>query len=409
MGVPHTIRAIKDDEFDEAHDLVAEAFNEALDAQHRDRMRRRYEFGRSLAAFDADRMIGLTGAYSLRMTVPGGVRPVAGVTAVVVLPTHRRRGVLRTLMTRQLADIHEGGESVAALVASESAIYGRFGYGCASRQAAVTIRRGEGGFRDETPGDPGLRMRLGALQDLRTEMAVVYDAQVGTRPGMWARDGGWWDGRLVVDSGGGGGPLRCLVAESGGEPRGYALFQVTSAWSDFGIPDGQLRVREIIATDPAAYAALWRYLLDRDLVATVTSSNRPPDDPLLYLLSDPRRARVQVGDGLWVRLVDVGAALAQRAYARPVDLVIGVDDETCPWNARRWRLSGDLGGATCEPTRAPADVALAARELAALYLGGEGLAAPAAAGLVRELRPDASRTLSTAMSWDPKPWCPMGF
>jgi predicted acetyltransferase len=178
-----------------------------------------------------------------------------------------------------------------------------------------------------------------------------------------------------------------VLAEDDSGPRGYAVFTSTERWhEDAGLPQGVLEVSEAIAADPAATAALWDNLLSRDLVSEFRARMRPVDDPLLYLLADPRRVRSLVSDGLWVRLVDVGSALALRHYACPVDVVIEVADELSPQNAGRWRLAAESGGApagcraTCERTTAPADVVLPVWAVGAAYLGGTRLSAMAKAG-----------------------------
>jgi predicted acetyltransferase len=387
-------------------------------------------------------MVGTAGAFTFQMGVPGGIAAVAGVTAVAVLPSHRRRGILSGLMRRQLADIRERGETLAALFASETTIYGRYGYGVASAELDFSIRRGEGAMsgRPAAPGpaDPAqaLRLRTPDLRDAAAELAEVYDCVLRGRPGLPARDGRWWDSTLwdPEQRRSGSSPLRCVIAEDDAGPRGYALFSVKPEWGEHGIPGGVLRVQELMATDPAAYAAVWSDLLTRDLVAEVRARMRPADDALLYLLADSRRARAHVLDGLWVRLVSVPGALTRRRYACAVDIVIDVADELFPENAGRWRLqaaaeagaadpaasagsggpAGPAAAATglsvsCERTSAPADVALPVRALGAAYLGGTRLGALGGAGLVTEHRPGAVASLSAAMSWDPAPWCPMIF
>jgi predicted acetyltransferase len=197
--------------------------------------------------------------------------------------------------------------------------------------------------------------------------------------------------------------------------RGYALYTSQERWDEpSNLPDGLVVVREVVAADPAAGAALWHNLLTRDLVSTVTAELRSADDPLLYQLLDQRRARLRVADGLWVRIIDLPAALTRRGYSGPVDVVLEVTDELLDGNRGRWRLRVDGTGepgkdATCERTREPADLTLDVRELGAAYLGGTRLGSLAAAGLVTELRPGALRRLSSAMSWDPAPWCPQIF
>jgi predicted acetyltransferase len=214
-----------------------------------------------------------------------------------------------------------------------------------------------------------------------------------------------------------------MLAEDDVGPRGYALFTAVSRWDGpTFLADSSIDIREVMVTDPAATAAIWGDLLSRDLTTEFTAEMRPVDDPLLHLLADPRRVRAQVSDGLWIRLVDVGRALAQRRYSAPVDVVIEVpSDDLCPHNQGRWRLITEspaagaqafpVGGlaATCERTSAPADVILPVHALGAAYLGGTQLGAIARAGLVTEARPGAVAALSTALSWDPAPWCPLIF
>jgi len=378
----------------------------------------RLEFGRTLAAFDGDTIVGGTGAFSFQMRVPGAMAAVAGVSLVAVLPSHRRQGILSALMRRQLADVSERGEAVAVLFASESGIYGRYGYGRASWHAAYRLQRGEGTLAPGAPADPGLRLRIAEPLSAKDELAKVYDLALAERPGLYARTEPWWD-RLLTDlhsEDGSSQQIRCVLAEDDSGPRAYAVFTSTECWDeDAGLPRGVLEVSEALATDPAATAALWDNLLSRDLVSEFHARMRPVDDPLLYLLADPRRVRSVVSDGLWVRLADVGRALARRRYASPVDVVIEVADELCPQNAGRWRLAAEAGvapagfRATCERTTAPADVVLPVWAVGAAYLGGTGLKAMASAGLITEATPGSLAALSTAMSWEPAPWCPMTF
>jgi predicted acetyltransferase len=378
----------------------------------------RLEFDRTLAALDGDTIIGTAGVFSFQMRVPGAMAAVAGVSLVAVLPSHRRQGILSALMGRQLADVNERDEAVAVLFCSESGIYGRYGYGRASWQAAYRLQRGEGALAPGAPADPGLRLRIAEPRSARAELAKVYDLALAERPGLYARTEPWWD-RLLTDlhsDGGSSRPIRCLLAEDDSGPRGYAVFiSAERRDEDAGLPEGVLEVSEAIAADPAATAALWGNLLSQDLLSEFHARMRPVDDPLLYLLADPRRVRSVVSDGLWIRLVDVGSALTQRHYACPVDVVIEVADELCPQNAGRWRLAAEAGAApagfraTCERTTVPADVMLPVRALGAAYLGGTRLRAMAKAGLVTEATPGSLAALSTAMSWEPAPWCPMTF
>ena len=426
MAQEYPIRPVTAEEYAAFRRVHAHAFNAGPASPARqERVLRQFEPDRSLAAFDAalpdgEAVAGTAGVFSLRMTVPGATLPVAGVTAVSVLPSHRRRGILRALMRRQIADIAARGEEpVAALWAAETPIYGRYGYGRATANGYFQFRRGEGALAAAAPADPALRLRLAEPQAVTAELARVYQSVRPGQPGFFARSQDWW-GRVLYDEPaerGGFSPLRCLLAEDASGVRGYALYTSAERWDGpTGLPDGRLVVRELLGADPAAGAALWHNLLTRDLVTTVTAEYRPAEDPLLFQLLDPRRARLGVSDGLWVRIIDLPAALTRRGYAGPVDVVLEVTDGLLAGNSGRWRLrAGSPGtgtadaGATCRRTDEPADLTLDVRELGAAYLGGTRLGTLAAAGLVRELRPGSLGRLSAAMTWDPAPWCPQLF
>lgn len=369
---------------------------------------------RTLAAFDGDRMVGTTLAFSFGLTVPGGDSVgAAGISGVSVLPTHRRRGILSSLMRRQIADIAAGSEPVAALFASEAAIYGRFGYGSAADQYSFTFKRGEGSLRP-LPG-PAPNLRLAEPKSAVAELKAVYETLRPARPGMLTRHDGFWqlhlsDPEFMRE---GSSPLHCVIAEGQSGPRGYALYAVKPDWGSDGMPAQVLHVRELFWTDPASCAALWADLLSRDLVIEVRTRLRPADDPIQYLLVDPRRTRARVTDGLWIRIIDLPAALTSRSYASAVDVVIEVSDPLVQANQGRWRLTaggpGDGGKPTCERTTADADIALPVSALGAAYLGGARLGGLAAAGQVTELTTGALAALSAAMWWDPAPWSPMMF
>ncbi len=422
MPAGYPIRPISEAEFRAFYAVIEHAFNSSYPTEAELRHDVLViEFDRTLAAFDGTEMVGTAAALTLPMTVPGGAAAVAGVTAVAVLPSHRRRGILTSLMRRQLSDVRDRGEAVAALFASEAAIYSRYGYGTATGELDLTIRRGEGSM-PALAAAPGGRTALGNVPRLRiaepgeatAELGKVYESVLRERPGMIARDGRWWE-QILWDPEhrrSGNSPLRCVIAEDDQGPRGYALFSARPEWSD-GIPGGVLHVRELMATDPAAYAAVWNDLLSRDLVGEVVARTRPVDEPLLYLLADPRRARPRVSDGLWVRLVSVPEALAARRYSCPVDTVIEVTDEEFAENEGRWRLQApgpeSAERATCERTSRAADVTVPVRSLGAAYLGGTRLGALAGAGLAGQARPGAIAALSTALSWEPAPWSPTLF
>lgn len=426
MTDPYPMRPIAAPQFAAFMDVAQQAFNSSWPLQPLlEHELVTFEFDRSIAAFDGDLIVGSAAAYSFRLAVPGGLlTSVAGVTAVSVRPSHRRRGILSAMMRRQLADIRDRGEAIAALFASEPGIYGRYGYGCASEHLKFTIRRGEAQLVSAgmlaAPATPAARrnaprLRITEPDSVLSELSKVYDTVLPGRPGMPARDDRWWRSAIADPEFArqGMAPLRCVLAEDDSGPRGYALYAARPDWADDGIPAHSLVVRELVAVDPEATALLWNDLLTRDLVGEVSARLRPVDDPLLQLLADRRRSRARLNDGLWIRLADVPAALCQRGYACEADIVLDVTDDMIPANAGRWRLraggADSTGSVSCERTSRPADIALPVHALGAVYLGGTRLGALQAAGQLTEARPGAVAQLSAAMSSDPAPWCPMIF
>ena len=352
---------------------------------------------RFYAGWDDDELVATAGSFDLRMTVPGAQVPVAGVTWVGVLPTHRRRGLLNALMRRQLDDLHDAGCAVAALWASEAAIYGRYGYGPAAWLLGMTLPRGAA-FR--APVERG-HVRL--VEPDAGALSAAYDRVAASTPGFPQRDGTWWRYRLhdPEHARSGASPLQCAVTEGG-----YALYSTTSTW-EAGLPTGVVRVRELVAATPDAHARLWRHVLDLDLMREVQVFAAPTDDPLLAdVLAEPRAARAGVRDCLHVRLVDLPAALAGRRYAAEVDVALAVDDPQCPWNSGTWRLVGGRDGATCTRTGDEPDLVAAPSDLGAAYLGGT----PLRSRRVVERTPGAlSRTTTAFGPLDRAPWCPQVY
>ncbi|MEU5101636.1 MULTISPECIES: GNAT family N-acetyltransferase [unclassified Streptomyces] len=368
------------------------------------------ECDRSIGVWDGDVIAGTAGLFSFRLSVPGGaVVPAAGLTLVGVQPTHRRRGVLRTMMRRQLDDVRAAGEPLAVLTASEPEIYGRFGFGMAAQSASAEIDTARVGLSVPEGADE-VALRAVAPEAGLEACEAVYAQRVTARPGMLERRPGWERQPLLdpPDEREGASPLRCVLAERDGAVTGYVRFAVRPDW-DLAGSKGVVIVRDLEALDPASYGALWRFLFDLDLTCTIRTGSRPVDDPWQYLVSDIRRCKVRLRDALYVRPVDVGAALAARAYALPVDLVLEVTDPFCPWNEGRWRLAGDVKGGSCERTTDAPGLRLGARELGAAYLGGISLSALAGAGRVQELRQGALAEASAAFLSDPAPWLPHSF
>jgi predicted acetyltransferase len=298
------------------------------------------------------------------------------------------------MMRRQLDDLRERGDPLAALWASEGRIYGRFGYGIAARAATLVARRPEARVAP-APSSDGAPLRAGPAGDQVDAMRAVYEHVRPQRPGLLDRPGPWWGDRLddPEEERRGAQPLQAAVVEDG-----YAIYAVRPDEEAETGPAGEVVVREVVAATPAAHSRLWAFLLDQDLTRTIKWELAPADEPLWLALTDPTAVRMSVHDGLWLRLVDVGAALAERAYASDADVVIDVADGFCEWNAGHYRLTG-------ERTDAAADVAVDVAALASAYLGGVTFHELAAAGRARELTPGAVARAAAAFRGDVEPWC----
>ncbi|NLU71462.1 GNAT family N-acetyltransferase [Streptomyces sp. HNM0575] len=408
------LRVLRREEWDSWHDGILRAFGAVRDKE-RELDRELTETDRSLGAWDGDRVVGSAALLSFRMTVPGGALvPSAGLSMVHVAATHRRRGILRSMMRRQLDGIREAGvEPLSVLTASEPHIYGRFGYGMATRELHADVDTGRVTFAP-APGSERIRLRVADdPASVLDECEAVYARRVPERAGMLQRAPGWERRPLldVPEKRNGATPLACVLAEDEhGEVRGYARYSLRNAWDENDVPRGSVLLRDLEALDTASYGALWEFLSGIDLMPVLRVRGRPVDDAWLHMTGDSvRLCRPRWRDGLFLRPVEVRAALAARTYSAPVDVVLEVEDAFCPWNEGRWRLSGDGTGATCERTDDAAELALSVRELGAVYLGGTALRTLASAGRVRELRKGALGAASHAFSTDVAPWLPHGF
>lgn len=351
------------------------------------------------AAFEDGAIVGGAGAYLFETTVPGGAQvPTAGVMAVGVLPTHRRRGVLTKLMRRQLTDAHERGEPLATLFASEGAIYGRFGYGVASLAGHIELPKEHALLWDDEP--------LGQARLLETEdealelLPGIYERVQPETVGMFTRTPDWWRVRRFHSWR--GKQVRAVI-DLDGRPEAYALYRLEFAARHM-VTETKLEVHEALGTSPRALAAIWRFLIGIDWVARIDASWLPLDHPLFLWLREPRRMDFEVGEAVWVRLVDVGAALAARRCGDGA-IVLDVHDEFCPWNTTRWRVSGD----SVDRTTAEADLRLDVSQLGSVYLGGFTFDQLRRAGRLEELKPGAVARADELFRTERQPWCPELF
>ncbi|MEU1193935.1 GNAT family N-acetyltransferase [Streptomyces sp. NPDC005859] len=408
---PFRLRGVAEQEFAPWARMIADTYGLDRSEEELAHQRAATDLARTLAVFDEGEPVAGASVYSRMLTVPGGVLPVAGVASVGVAPTHRRRGILTSMMRAQLTDLHEQQrEPIAALRPSEAGIYGRYGYGPATVGNRMRCDRRAMRLRPDTDfGDGTVRLRH--TVQTRPLLERIYD-QVRTATVGWPdRQAAHWRVRLAdhPHRRGTATALRCAVHhERDGRATGYALYRHSSAPDGLGGSAGVVEVTELAACSRQSYAALWRFLAGIDLVAWIDYEGAV-DESLPHLLVEPRAVAAAPVDRLWLRTVDVDRALAGRSYSLPLDLVLDVRDDFCPWNSRRHRLQAEAGTAVCEPTTAPADIRLTAAALGAAFLGGTSLTALAAAGLVEELRHGALSLGSAAFRGEREPWYPGGW
>ena len=367
------------------------------------------ELDRTVCAFDGEQMVGASAALSYDLSLPGGATlPTAGVTAVAVRPTHRRQGVLTSMMTRLLEDAPKRGEPLAMLWASESPIYGRFGYGLAIEEEEWSIAR-EHAALASSPASPG-RMRMVDTNEARAAWPEVWERARATRPGMPSRNERRWAARFTDqswDRDGMSGFFRTQYEEDG-RVDGYVIYRVKSEWVDRAAAS-VVRVVELVAATEAAHAALWRYALDLDLTVAINAPRQAVDDPLWLMLADPRRLIRRRYDAIWLRILDVSQALSARRYAREGRVVLAVEDPQRPGDVSRFALEGGPAGASCVASDESPDLVLPAGSLAAAYLGNARFSTLARAARVEERRPGALAVADAMFATERAPWCPELF
>jgi predicted acetyltransferase len=387
-------------------------FGERVSASAREGARQLLELDRTLAVFDDGAIVATAAAFSFELTVPGLAQvPVAGVTAVGVFPTHRRRGLLARMMRRQLDDVAERGEPLAILTASEGGIYGRFGYGVATQYSVIEIDRAQARMAApvEVPGRLVLLDRDAPVKVL----PPVWDALRRTRVGQLSRSAVYWqetfrEGGMLNE--GDGTRFVVLNERAPGQADGYAMYRMASG-VEVSISEPRrrrLNVEEIVAGDDQVRAVLWQYLLGVDLVTTVRAYV-PPDEPLRWRLTDPRQVRAgRLSDHLWARLLDVPAALAARTYGERGRLVFEVRDGFRPQSGGTFELIGGPDGGECRRVDAEPDLRLDTADLGAAYLGGMRFNLLARAGRVAG-SPEALRRADRMFGADPLPWSDTSF
>ncbi len=400
-----TVRSL--DEQAAALGAIGHYFGWSPTREDAERFRTLLPFDRMHAALDAGEIVAGAGAFPFRLTVPGDFLPCAGVTVVGVLPSHRRRGLLRRMMDAQLRDVRERGEPIAALWASEETIYGRFGYGLASLSHNVDAEHGSVAIRAELPQDGSIR--LVTHDEALRIFPRLYERVGRSRPGMIVRSRDWWSIRRLDDRPEvrrGGGPIVRALLERRGKPVGYALYRLVQEGSTPDTWTKTIRVVEAFGVDDAATRDVWRFLLQIDWTDRIAVYHLPVDHPLPLLVDRVNKLRLTVWDGLWLRVVDVPTALAGRRYATAAPVTVEVvSDPSFPENVGSWTIAG---GEVHRGRRRP-DVRVGVDALGSVFLGGLSFAQLARAGRVDEAARGGIGRADAAFRVPAAPWCPEIF
>ncbi len=394
------------EEYQAALAVIGHYFGGAWTSEDAARFRRLLPLERMFAAFEGSAIVGGAGSFPFELSVPGAQLPCAGVTVVGVLPTHRRRGILDRMMRAQLAAMGDLGEPLAALWASEETIYGRFGYGLATQDVLIRASRAHAALRPDLPERTGT-MRLVGHEEALREFPRIYERVRRRSPGFVSRTKAWWELRKLDDRPErrrGAGELNRLLLVLDGRPAGYALYRIRFEFEE-ATSVSEVHVLEAVGDSPVATRELWRYLLAIDWVNEIHCDLLSPDHPLFLLVQRPNRLNWKVFDGLWLRLVHVGAALSARAVTGDGRVTFEVVDPVIPGNAGTWTVEG---GTARRSNRRP-DVRLDAQALASAYLGGFTFAELARAGRLEEVARGGVARVDALYRVDARPWCPEIF
>ncbi len=374
------------------------------------------ELDRAWVVDTGDHFAGNSAIYSLDVTLPAALGqscptiPMAGVTAVGVHPTHRRQGFLRQLMSVMHDDARKRGEALAGLEASESVIYGRFGYGLAANVAQYSIDSRASAFAVPAPT---IDLALIDKDEAVKVLPQIFDRQRRTRSGEVNRSSGYW-ARLLVDRphhrDGSAARFHAVCDE------GYLLYRAGRDTNLFKGDRAQIVVEELRADTPDVEAALWRFVFDLDLIGQVHVKRSPVDEPLRWRLADPRQLRtVGIQDRLYVRILNTAVAFETRGYQTEGRLVMDVlppaASEEADEGPGRWVLEVGPDGASCRRARRgeEADLRLDLAALGSLYLGGFPASLLAAGGRVEELKVGSLSVADALLTTRPSPRSGTGF
>ena len=369
-------------------------------------MRQRFDLSRTWAAFDKRQIVATFHSFPTQLTVPGGTVAADAVTVVTVAPTHRRQGVLTSLMAIDHEAAAARGDAASILISAEWPIYGRFGYGPAADDADYTIDTRAARISGPYSGT----VELCQLADLREDAARIYEQFRPTRPGSIEREPLWWDIKLgITPRPGSTDPVQsALRHRTGRTVDGVVRYHVENNW-DNRVPNSTFIVDELLAATAEVERDLWRFCCELDLVRTIRAVNRSVDEPLSWLLHDGRGVlQTRRGDFLWVRPLNVVALLGARSYASAGRLVIEVIDPA-GYAAGRFAIDSDGSDASCRRVKSRPDLTIGVSALGSICLGGVRLGTLRAAGLIDEHRPRAVDRGEAMFHSPVVPWCNTGF
>ena len=398
------VRAARPEDVGQFRQVLGRAFGWEPPLDREASFARLWEPERSFCVFEGETMVATSGGFSLELTVPGATVATGGTTMVAVLPTHRRRGALRLMMRAHLADVREREEPLTALWASDSGIYGRFGYGVASLHQDLSIDRHHSGTHRLAPAPTPVNL-IDADQ-ARVRIPPIYEKIRIARPGFFKRSDAWWEERILADlpnNRGGATALRFAVAD---DDTGYVIYRQKGDWED-GHGAGEVRVVELVASTPGGWSGLWGFTLSHDLIKKVTADHRPPDDPVFDLVAARRRVHGPTSDALWVRTHDVVKALSARRYQVEGSIVLAVADRFFDEQAVV-ELMGGPDGAEARLSDKPPDLTLDIEDLGSCYMGWSRFRSLAGLGRI-QASASALKQADLMFSWDPQPWCPEIF
>ena len=402
------VRTTRDlDAYRKAVAVIGHYFGWEPTAEDAERFSRLLPPDRLHCVFDGSSIVAGAGVMPLELMVPGGRVACAGVTVVGVLPSHRRRGLLTRMMGAQLRDVRERGEPIAALWASEETIYGRYGYGLASLGLMLAAKRQTAQLRRDLPAREGA-IRLIEHEEALRVLPPLYETIARRTVGFLARPRDWWELRTLDDREErrrGAGPLNRALLELDGKPAGYAIYRIKTE----NVGDDwhkKIQVQDAFGVDARATREIWRFLLEIDWTDEVDTRLLPPDHPVLLLTARVNELRGRLWDGMWLRLVDVDAALTARSYPTSRRATIEVaSDPFFPENIGTWTIED---GVVRRSRRRP-DVRLDVQALGAAYLGGFSFRQLAAADRVQEVTRGGLAKVDALFATPLAPWCPEIF